>query len=156
MSNDKNGTKYGNMGIKWTVLIRLIDIRTQKSVLTYNTWQKIWKYYECHFSYVFWWKKRVFQRRVFLIIEEAKKMFFLLYICIGMGAATVPMQIPTFGIFEHPYYRCIKNICLYVIWRQFNLLLLTTLLQIPSIRLRYHHNHNLLKLAVHKFLTVFL
>ena len=29
MSNDKNGTKYGNMGIKWTVLIRLIDIRTQ-------------------------------------------------------------------------------------------------------------------------------
>ena len=103
MSNDKNGAKYGNMGIKWTVLIRLIDIRTQKSVLTYDTWQKIWKYYECHFSYVFWWKKRVFQRRVFLIIEEAKKMFFLLYICIGMGAATVPMQIPTFGIFEHPY-----------------------------------------------------
>ena len=103
MSNDKNGAKYGNMGIKWTVLIRLIDIRTQKSVLTYNTWQKIWKYYECHFSYVFWWKKRVFQRRVFLIIEEAKKNIFLLYICIGMGAATVPMQIPTFGIFEHPY-----------------------------------------------------
>ena len=98
----KNGTKYGNIGIKWTVLIRQIDIRTQKFVLTYNTWQKIWKYYECHFSYVFWWKKRVFQRRVFLIIEEAKKMFFLLYICIGMGAATVPMQIPTFGIFEHP------------------------------------------------------
>ena len=108
MSNDKNGAKYGNMGIKWTVLIRLIDIRTQKSVLTYNTWQKIWKYYECHFSYVFWWKKRVFQRRVFLIIEEAKKMFFLLYICIGMGAATVPMQIPTFGIFEHPYCRALK------------------------------------------------
>ena len=33
MSNDKNGAKYGNMGIKWTVLIRQIDIRTQKSVL---------------------------------------------------------------------------------------------------------------------------
>ena len=75
MLNDKNGAKYGNMGIKWTDLIRQIDIRTQKSILMYNTWQKIWKYYECHFSYVFWWKKRVFQRRVFLIIEEAKKNF---------------------------------------------------------------------------------
>ena len=37
---------------------------------------------------------------------------FLLYICIGMGAATMPMKIPTFGIFEHPYYPVSNNKCL--------------------------------------------